>query len=214
MKTLVPAVTLLFVLSGCASTGVDQAEAAATSMRNLKQALSDTPTKITAVTTSLEELSKEGGDMKAKFNTFDMNVDSVLAHREHLRNLRAQVDASKAQFTDAWKERLNKITDPELRKRAEERRDAVVKKLEGLQKTAEDGKAGFENWIKSVTDVRTYLESDLNPAGVKSVSDKVRSISRDAASVNKYITSVVSGLDEVAAMIAATKPATAEPEKK
>jgi hypothetical protein len=214
MKTIVPAVTFLFALSACATNGVDQAEAAASSMRNLKQALDDTPEKITAVATSLDELAKEGGDMKAEFAAFSRNVDGVLTQREHLRNLRGQVDASKMQFTEAWKTRLATITDADLRKRAEDRRDGVVKKLEALQQTAESGKTDFDNWLKSITDVRTYLESDLNPAGVKSVSDKVRSIGREASSINKYINNVVSGLDEVAQMIAVAKPATAETEKK
>ena len=57
----------------------------------------------------------------------------------------------------------------------------------------------------------TYLESDLNPGGVASVSKEVESISSGAASVNEKITSIVSELERIASQIAATKPPPEQP---
>jgi hypothetical protein len=207
MKRLVPAtMTILLALPGCQTTGVDQADAAAQSMHNLKQALEDAPAKITAVTASLTELSKEGGDMKAEFRDFSGKVDALVSHREKVRSLRTDVEASKATFTNAWEQRLQSIKDAELRARASKRRDAVMTKFGALGELADASKAEFEPWIQTVVDVRTYLESDLNPSGVASVSDKVKTIDKGAASVNKSLSSIVKELDEMGKAIAAAKP--------
>jgi hypothetical protein len=207
MKNLLPAtMMILLALTGCQTTGVDQAETAAQSMRNLKKALDDAPAKITAVTASLTELVKEGGDMKAEYRDFGANVDALMSHREHVRSLRSSVEASKATFTNAWAQRLQGIKDAELRERAGKRRDAVMTKFGELSELADASKAEFEPWIQTVVDVRIYLESDLNPSGVASVSDRVKTIDKGAASVNQSLSAVVKELDEMGKAIAAAKP--------
>jgi uncharacterized phage infection (PIP) family protein YhgE len=205
------ALSCLILLTGCKSTGVDQSEATAQSMRDLKQALADAPAKITAVSASLEDVAKNGADMRAAFATFSKNVDATIAHRDLVRSLRAKVDANRDTFTQAWEQRTAGIQDASLKKRSMERRDAVLTKFDALKQTADAGKAEFEPWMKTVVDVRTYLENDLNPGGVASVADKIKEISNTAASVNQKITTVVSGLDDMAKAIAATRPPAPEP---
>src|SRR5262245_9544576 len=201
----------LVLLTGCKSTGVDQSEATAQSMRDLKQALADAPTKITAVSSSLQDIAENGADMKAAFATFSQNVDVLIAHRDRVRSLRAEVDANRDTFTQAWEKRTAGIEDASLKQRSMERREAVLTKFDALKQTADAGKAEFEPWMKLVVDVRTYLEHDLNPGGVASVDDKIKEISNTAASVNNKITTVVSGLDDMAKAIAATRPPAPEP---
>src|SRR5262249_17518663 len=114
---------LLLLAAGCASSsGVDRAEAAAQTMRDLKQALTDAPAQITAVSTSLEALAKEGGDMKAEYQTYCNDVDALIHHRDTLRALRKQVDDSRTEFNAEWEKRLKDIKNEDLKKRAEERR--------------------------------------------------------------------------------------------
>ncbi len=199
-------VLILAVVGGCASSGVDSAEAAANVMRETKQALADAPDKITAVSTSLDELSKEGGDMKAEFSAYSERVDALVRHREYLRSLGQQIEQSKATFTTHWEKRMKDIKDDDLRKRAEERRSALMAKFAELKRTGDAAKEEFEPWLQTVLDVRAYLENDLNPTGVASVKDQVRKVRNGAASVNKKLTTIVTSLDEMSTAIAATKP--------
>jgi chromosome segregation ATPase len=206
IRNLTTVVALSLALTSCKSTGVDQAEDAAQNMRALKTALEDAPAQIDAVSTTLAALTKGDGDMQKQFATFSTNVDSLIDHRNEIRSLRAEVRASQGTFTKAWEERLQAIQSDDLRKRAEQRRDAVVAKFAEITAIAESGKAEFEPWLQKVLDVRTYLESDLNPSGVASVQDQAEEISSGAAAVNQKITAVVAGLNEMGDAIAAGKP--------
>jgi len=207
------AVLLSLVAASCASTGVDQAESAAQSMRSMKKALEDAPAKIEAVSTSLQSVAKDGADMKATFATFSSDVDALGTHREHVRSLRSDVESNKDTFTTAWQQRLASIKDADLRKRAEERRDAVLTKFTDLAKNADASKAEFDPWFQSVVDLRHYLENDLNPTGVASVKDKIKEITKGADTIKGNITKLVARLDEMGNAIAAAKPPAPPPEE-
>lgn len=203
---------LVLALAACATgSGVDSAEEAASLMREANQALKDAPGKITAVTTSLDTLSKEGGDMKAEFKAYGDNIDALVRHRDYLRSLGGKIDQSRTAFTAAWEKRMKEIKNEDMRKRAEERRAALNEQFAAMKKTADAAKVEFDPWLQTVLDVRTYLENDLNPTGVASVKDQVRKIRSDAGSVNKKLNSIVESLAELTERIAATKPPEPEP---
>lgn len=201
------AISLCLALAGCKSTtGVDRAEDTAQNLRDIKQSLVDSPEKINTVSASLATLTKEGVDMKAQFATFSKEVDALVAHRDHIRGLRAELQANKTAFTGEWDKRMQDIKDEQLRKRAEERRASVAEKLDELAKLGDSAREEFEPWMQKVLDVRTYLENDLNPTGVKSVSDVISAIGKGAPPVNKKLTTIVGELEEVSTAIAAAKP--------
>ena len=206
MRILATSVVLSLALTACKTTGVDNAENAAQTMRDMMTALEAAPTKIDSVASSLQELAKEGGDMKAEFAAFSGHVDSLISHRDQIRNLKTQVESSRATFVNAWEEKLKTMPDEELRERAQGRRDAVIAEFAKVKEVSDSGKAEFEPWMKNVESVRTYIEHDLNPSGVASVKDRVEQISKGAVSVNKKITTVVSELERIGKAISAAKP--------
>jgi chromosome segregation ATPase len=181
-------------------------------MTDLMEALADAPAKISTVSASLAELSEEGGDMKSEFEAFDESVDDLIDHRDRLRSMKAEVDENKEVFTSAWEERLQSIQDEELRQRSVERRNAVVEEFAEVKKVADSAREEFEPWMQKVLDLRTYLESDLNPAGVASVADIMEDISGGSGSLNEKIQTVLAELDRISKAIAAAKPPPAEDE--
>lgn len=197
---------LLLALTACKSTGVDRSEDAAQAMRDLHAALTDAPQKITAVSASLETLSEEGGDMRAEFATFSDDVDVLIDRRNYIRSLNARLEESRTTFAREWERSHANIQNPDIRARAEQRRTEVVSRLDDLSELADAGREQFEPWMQTVLDVRTYLESDLNPAGVDSVRDLVEQISGNAVAVNQTITALVAQLEQLASAIAAAKP--------
>ena len=155
-RNLATVIALTLALVSCKSTGVDRAEDAADNILALKNGLEDAPAKITAVSTSLAELTKGSGDMQAQFASFSTSVDSLIHHRDHLRGLRAEVDESRGAFTKAWEERLKAIKSEDLRSRAEERRNAVLAKFAEVAEIGDAGRAEFEPWYVGTTGDRAW----------------------------------------------------------
>jgi len=193
-------------MMACKSTGVDRAEDTANAMKALYQSLEAAPAKLDAVTASLTELSKGEGDMIKQYETFTGDVDALLKHREAIRSLREKVNTNRDGFKQEWDKRLADIQDEDLRNRAMERQQATIAEFDKLSESADETKQLFEPWITSVTDVRAYLENDLNPGGVASVSDKVKAINKGAGKINDSINDLLKEVDDLAKRIEATKP--------
>ena len=65
---------LILALTGCKTTEVHKADRTVKVMNKKSVVVKSAPDRITAVTDSLNELVKEGGDMQAEFKAFDKNV--------------------------------------------------------------------------------------------------------------------------------------------
>src|SRR5689334_5718828 len=165
---------LCLAFTACASpTGPERAEAAAQSMREAKQALVDTPDKVNAVTTSLDDVYKEGTDMKAAYGTFGSKVDALTSHRDYITALRKKIETAKISFLNEWDQRMTEIKDEDLRNRATTRKEAVVARFADLSKLADSARDEFNPWFEKVTNLRAYLANDLNPTGVSSTKDQL-----------------------------------------
>jgi chromosome segregation ATPase len=205
-RTFAAGIVAACAIIGCKSTGPDLAEDTAQAMRSLYKSLEEAPAKLESVTASLTELSKGEGDMRKQFDVFSKDVDALTSHRNQIRSLREKVNANRDQFQEAWNKRLAEIQDEELRNRAMERQQETVAAFGEITETAESAREMFEPWMQKVLDVRTYLENDLNPSGVASVSDKVKEINRGAGDINDAIENLLSELQGLATKIEATKP--------
>lgn len=197
---------LALVLVACKTTGVDQAETTSQNMLKMKSGLAEAPAKIEGVTTALAELREEGGDMQAEYAAYSDNVDSLLAHRDHLRGIQKSLEKNKEAFTMAWETRLEAIQDPGMRERSEERLADVRKDFSDLSELGDEVRAEFEPWMQKNLDLRTYLESDLNPSGVDSVDGDMKKVIKDAKGITKGIEKLLAEFEDLATAIAATKP--------
>jgi hypothetical protein len=196
---------LTLALVGCKTTGVQKANKTVKAMDKNFAIVKSAPDRITAVTDSLNELIKEGGDMRAEFKAFDKSVNKLISQRDRFRKLKANVDSSKNSFVEAWAERQATITNDELRNRSEERRSEVIARFEEVNALVARAKAELEPWLQEIIDIRTYLESDLNPGGIASIADLIPKISRNAGPVKSKLNELITELDKLRIEMTATK---------
>ena len=204
-KILFPALILAFALVGCKTTGIKKSEKAVQSMQAKYLLLKSTPEKITAVTDSLDQLIAEGGDIRTEFKAFEKNINSLMSNRDPLDKLNAKIESSKKAFTRAWQERQLTIKDDEMRNRSRKRYAEVIAQFNEVDRLAAQANMEFNLWMQRVLDIRTYLESDLNPRGIASIADIASEISADAELVKRKITPVITKLDAVIGTMAVPK---------
>jgi uncharacterized coiled-coil DUF342 family protein len=166
--------------------------------------LKGAPDEITAVTTSLNALVKEGGDMRAEFKAFDKDVNNLISLQDRFRKLKTNLNSSKSALIGTWAERQFTINNDELRARSRERRSAVIARFNEVNELVNETKAEFDPWLQEVIDIRTYLESDLNPGGVASIADVAPQISKKARPVKSKIANLIAELDKLSNEMTAT----------
>lgn len=198
------------LFQGCASTGgSDKVDQTSTRLDTLAASVESLQGNLTGVAAALARVVETAEtDPKPAFKEFSSQTDKVAAATEKARaNLdRAQSEGKK--LFDAWTKRLDTITDADIRKASQERRDELQKALASVADEMTPCVADLEAFVASTKDLHTYLAQDLTPSGIDGISSKSKDLSKSAKSI-------VSDLDDVveAARKAAPKFATAKPPK-
>ena len=211
MKTLhrIALLALASLFVACQTTGADRAAAMVDSMRELQNRLNSGQEDITAAVDALQEVAKPGVDMRATFDRFTDAVDRLEQQSDRVKKLRQDIDRRRKGFVDAWEKQQATITNESLRERAAERRDEAVAAFEAINEIADETRDVFDAWMVSVRDIRTYLDNDLNPAGVANVTDVIEEVSEGAEPVLEQLEELNVLFDELNAALAAASPAPA-----
>jgi ABC-type transporter Mla subunit MlaD len=195
----------LSLFAACKSTG-GAASSTVSDLKDLRAELAEGRGAVTGATTALQELAKEGGDMAAEFKTFDKAVDTVAKQSTRVRKITDSIAKRRDAFLQSWDESLATMQNESMRERASERREKVESTFRYLQESGQETRRSFDAWMSDVVDARTYLENDLNPAGVKSLDKSIKSIVGGADDVNEDMDDLVEKLDEVIEALDAARP--------
>ena len=196
----------LTLFAACKSTGGGAASSTLSDMKDLRAELAEGRGAVNGATTALQELATEGGDMAAEFKNFDKAVDAVEKQSTRVRKITDSIIKRRDAFLQSWDESLATMQNESMRASASERREKVVSTFRDLQESGQETRRTFDAWMSDVVDARTYLENDLNPAGVKSLDKSIESIVEGADDVNEGMDDLVKKLDEVIEALDAARP--------
>jgi hypothetical protein len=163
----------LALVSGCKSEGHQQADSTAMSMDSLRVAATTLKERVNAVATSLATVvEKADVDPKVPYEQYSANVTSLKDGLDKVEsNLNTMKTQGQAYFSE-WEKQAATITDPDLKKKADQRREKLSKALTAVAEAMTAARTELVPFAKSNEDLRTYLKNDLTPAGIKSISDK------------------------------------------
>jgi len=129
---------------------------------------------------SLEELVRPGqSDVKKAYEQYAENVDKMekLGKRlsEHSDNMRVQ---SKDYFEE-WRKQGDTYTNPEIQALSEQRRSDLSAIFDEISNASIGVKGAFKAYMSDITEIRTYLSTDLTPKGVESITPTAEKANAD-----------------------------------
>lgn len=203
-RLLAAALVVAPLASACSSThstsGAKQAEAAASTMDDLRASLLGLQKDVLASSESLTALvgsAEEAGlDTKKAYASFSKSVSTVEASIKkasgELDELRAETKA----YFDKWAKDSAAITDASLKKSAEKRQKSMTKVLDELSDEMSDVTEEVGPFQSLLAEVEAYLGNDLSPAGLKAVQGKAKSLAKQAKSLSGQIDDVIEEIDD------------------
>jgi predicted nucleic acid-binding Zn-ribbon protein len=162
------AVLLLFV--ACASSAPDRAAKAASSLEVMQQNSSKARAQVDTVLSSLNTLLDAPADkLREAFDRYDRDVKKMNeladAIRENDRDLRVNGD----KYLKQWQRDTSNISDAELRRIAEERREQIGRSSTSMRSTLTSAAGGFEGFLRNINDIHKVIGNDLTSTGQASV---------------------------------------------
>jgi len=191
--------------AGCASSGVDQATSVSEKVRVVAAELEKGQLAIDGAVQSLNAIDAKG-DLKTQFKTYSAKLDDLEGQAATIRSGREKLEKNRAEYVKAWEERQATITNEDLRKKGEARKNELVSRFNDIGSKAEATRATYDSMIKDMRDVQKYLENDLNATGLAAVGDMKKEAGKGAEDTKKGLKDLIADLKKIADDLAAATP--------
>jgi hypothetical protein len=155
--------------------------------------------KTVATYNSITEMTAK--DLKDAYK--DLNKD-VLESEKKVTDGRPKVDemntAAESYFA-AWKASTAAISDPDLRKRSEERLAGAQARFNSIAAAGRDARQSFDTLMTDVKDQSTFLGHDLNASAIASLKPNAAKFNTRAKTVFTKVDGVTKMFDEYMASL-------------
>ena len=196
------------LLGACQSSGGhDEVEATSKRMTELRANIEKAKMEVTATAEALAQVvEKADEDPKPHYDKFTAHAKAVEASYKDAESRLAKARSSADTLFTTWTERNSTITDPDLKERSEERRNDLKETLDEVIKATDAAMAETKSFVSTSNDLKTYLSGDLTPAGIKSIKDKSKSLSKAASSVGEKLDDAMEAAQKASTEFATAKP--------
>jgi predicted nucleic acid-binding Zn-ribbon protein len=208
------AVTTAVLATGCSSTGSSnykKADKTGAGIAKFRDEIVVGKNAIAATMTSLGNVAESADtDPRKAFEQFKKDVANLESTAADIRKRAADMQAKGQAYFKQWEEELAKVTNPEIRELAVQRKAKLQETFEAVRKYSEPLKAQFEPWMSDLKDLVTYLGNDLTVAGVDAAKKLIKKTTDEGYEVQKSMDALVAELNTIAATITPAKVAPAE----
>ncbi len=141
-------------------------------------------------------------DLRPQYKTFANAVKKTDAMVKKIRERTVTIQAGLDKYIDDWRDQVVAIQDPNLRQQALERVNQAKASFSRLYTLLTGTKEILTPYVGNLKDIQRYLDTDLTPAGLKtiqSMADKASSLER---SIVERIDAAAVALERVASELA------------
>jgi hypothetical protein len=192
---------------GCGSpSGVDRAETAAESMAEVRELAAKATKQIDAQLKALNAVSAaKMGDPKPAYKTYTEELANSQALAAKIKATADEMRAKGRAFFSEWEKQLDSIQDADLKAKSRARASERSKQYAELEESMGTARGRWEIFNKDLTDLKTYLDNDLNAKGIESASAVFTKANLDGVDLKNRVAQMTTLLNKVASELAPGK---------
>lgn len=168
--------------------------------------MAETSTEVTKTRSQLESTmgalkaltSLKEGDLKTAYSSYCSEVARTQTAATWTRQTAQNMREQSAQYFADWRQELGGISNPKLRKKAEQRLASVQKRYGNVSKALETAGAKFTPFLSDLADIEKVLARDLTAGGIKSLRGTVSSAQFNLGPVRRAIDNAAADLEKMA----------------
>jgi hypothetical protein len=195
------------LMTACGTTsGYKQADKTGAGIAEFRDEIVNGKKAIDATMTALSEVAASANtDPRKAFEKYSKNVAELESTAAKIRKRAQSMQQAGQAYFKQWEQELATVSNPEIRKLAEQRRAKLQETFENLRKYTEPLKQQFDPWMSDLKDLQKYLSQDLTIAGVDAAKGLFSKTTNEGLDVQKSMDGVVAELNTIAATITPAK---------
>jgi hypothetical protein len=200
------------LLSGCGTTsGYKQADKTGAGIAEFRDEIVNGKKAVDSTMKALSDIAATANtDPRKAYEQYSKEVANLESTAAKIRKRSQSMQAQGQAYFKQWEQEMAQVSNPDVRKLAEERKAKLQSTFESIRKFAEPLKAQFDPWMSDLKDLKVYLGNDLTIAGVDSAKSLFSKTTGEGLEVQKAMDALVAELNTVAATITPAKVAPAK----
>lgn len=138
-------------------------------------------------------------DILKQYKQFSKELANAEKQCSKMCDSAEEIQAQGDRFYIAWEEELASFDNPDIRKRSEDRRQISLESYHRMTIAVQAAVEGFDPFLAEMKDIQKYLDIDLTPAGIASISTQIEKTIEKATVVQENIDVAVAEIDRVKA---------------
>jgi len=197
---------LLLTGSRAVAAGYKLADKVGAGIADCRDEIVDVKKAVDATMAALDKIAAEAAsDPRKAFKAFDKSVPKIESEAAKARKRAEEMRARGKEYFVAWEKGLAEVSDPNIRKLAEERKTKLQTTFDNIKTTLEPAKEQFNSWLTNCKDLHKYLSQDLTISGIDAAKDLFAKVKTDGAAVQQTLDKVIAELNTVVATITPAK---------
>lgn len=183
------------ILAGCATKGMQRSEKTGTTMKTVEGDYQQAIEQLDTTKASLEDLVRPGqADVKKAFERYSDNVDKMETLWKRLSGHSDSMRAQGKEYFAEWQKQGNGYTNPEIQALSEQRRSDLTAIFAEISDASIGVKGAFKAYMSDITEIRTYLSTDLTPKGIEAITPITQKAGRDGDELKQSIDPVLAAI--------------------
>ena len=194
---------LLFLSAGCATQSGQASEVTRTmtSMQTARHELVKVRDRVDEVLGAMDRLhAASAGSLPWVYKVFTDQVAQTVRQSGTARRRTSGMLAQWRQYVASWKREIGRLSTPELRAGAAERRQTALHNYERLRDAAGATEQAFPPFLTQLRDIQKSLSLDLTPPGVRVAQPVFEQARESGAELKRAITAFIAQIDQVTAV--------------
>lgn len=172
--------------------GVKQTEKLAKRAEDSVKAIEETKQQVEKTLNLYNSIvQNQAEDTKKAYSDLGKWINECEKKRTNASNKVDAMEKEAHTFFAEWTQSLDGITDPDLRKRSQERLNDTRVRYGDILKAGRQAGGEFDAFVGSLRDQYVYLGYDLNPAALKSLEGDAKKVNAQAATLFQKINETI-----------------------
>lgn len=191
-------VSVMLLLSGCATTGMDRSVNTSNSIHEVDLEIKKMTTHIDGTSSALESLFLAGEpDLKKHFQDYTGNLKNLNAQGALLIKRVDEMKASSMAYFAEWEKQGDVYTNPQIRQLSAERRAKLAAIYARVPEAGAGIKGAYLNSKTNLNEIQLYLSTDLTVGGVQAIRPVAQQAIQDLDALRNSIQPIVVALEEI-----------------
>jgi tetrahydromethanopterin S-methyltransferase subunit B len=197
---------LLLAGSNASAAGYKLADKVGADIAEFRDEIVELKKAVDTTMVSLDKIVAQAtSDPRKAFKAFDSSVPKIDSAAAKAKKRADDMRARGKEYFDKWEKDLAGVSNPDIRKLAEERKAKLQTTFGNIKTSMDPAREQFNAWLGPLKDLQKYLSQDLTISGIDAAKDLIVKTKTDGMELQKTIDKIITELNTIVATITPAK---------